>query len=368
MGSSVDGLLHRRHPSGLHHAPQMHIHDSNEIMPDFIGKLTVGKYSPERVAPEMFGRGFTDSASHITNESPTRGLSRVSSPHVQTQSRNVSPTPTSGLLLDQYLKVESYVKKDADISVNDADGMRSSSKSGNMLKDSPKRVEIPMLSFGDPTKTAHNFTFTLSSGYTITNSPPKSEIPMVAKDDISAHTLRFGDSEEDCATVEHPTIAFFDDSAPSSAAIGAKRPLPLPLTAITGIADKEGQHGIAKIEEAAVENSRVNTPRMEATESAKVTGNSPAQPFTGRSFADLSPELNFEHKSVEGAVPAYALRTAVTPKQPPKSPGGIAAVVVREKGNTVSSPNIDAEEEKDVFELDFGHTERSLGQESSMSG
>ena len=182
--------------------------------------------------------------------------------------------------------------------------------------------------------------------------------------------LKLCDSEENSAAIEHPPIAFFDDSAPASAAIGAQRPLPLPLSIV--ITDHGGiaQLSIPKIDEVPAENSRVATPGQESTqESVNLAEQSPAQPFSGRSLSsDICQDLSLsEHQSVEGAVPAYVLR-AQTPKQPPKSPGPISSVVVKAKANQVSSPDRDAEEGRDVFDLDFGHTERSLGQESTLSG
>ena len=376
-GSSVDGgLMHRRHQSGLNNAPQMHVHDSNEIMPDFISKLTVGKYSPERVAPEMFGRGFTDS--YITNDSAMRSPSRVSSPHGPVRSLNASPT--DGLLLDQYLKIESYARKEFENQESEMDGVRPGSNSASMRKESPKRVEVPMLSFGDPNKAFNNDNHNNNSnnnvsftgGYTVaSSSPPKSEASVNSKENIHMVNLKFGDSEEDSATLGHPMIAFFDDSAPASAAIGAQRPSPLPLPLNIIIENQDGiaQRNIPKIDEAPVENSRVTTPGLESSQqSIKITERSPAQPFSGRSFSDICPDLSLsEHQSVEGAVPTYVLR-AQTPKQPPKSPGPISSVVVQGKARQVSSPNRDAEEGRDVFDLEFGHTERSLGQESTISG
>ena len=375
-GSSVDGLMHRKHQSGLNHAPQIHVHDSNEIMPDFISKLTVGKYSPERVAPEMFGRGFTDSC--VTNDSAMRSPSRVSSPHMPTRSHN--PSPTDGLLLDQYLKIESYARKDFENKHDsEMDGVRPGSNGSGLRKESPKRVEVPMLSFGDSSKAFNNnnsssYAGGYTGGYPIASfSPPKSDVSVSSKENAPMDNLKLCDSEENSAAIEHPPIAFFDDSAPASAAIGAQRPLPLPLSIVITDHDGIAQLNIPKIDEVPAENSRVATPGLESTqESVNLAEQSPAQPFSGRSLSDIGQDLSLsEHQSVEGAVPAYVLRTQTpkqTQKQSPKSPGPISSVVVKAKANQVSSPNRDAEEGRDVFDLDFGHTERSLGQESTLSG
>lgn len=347
-------------------SPKMHIHDSNEIMPDFLGKLTVGKYSPEKVIPEMFGRGFTDSVSQMTANTPLRGGSPAL---VGMRSRIPSPDP-DGLLLDQYLNIHAYVRKDFTDPGHDLEGTRPNSKGSPVLAvyhenlepppRSPKRVEVPMLSLGESSKVIGNLS--AFSGTDSNASPAKQGSFSPSKKTEIPTGEPFGDYS---SSKSNPSIAF-DDSAPPTAAQGVKRPAgPVNLEIVT---DLPG------LEEASVEITRNNSADVfllgsaRSIESAvKGEASPPAPPISGRSFADLSPALDlFEHKSVEGAVPPYVLRS-ISSAEPPKSPSAISAVVVKEKGFTLPSPGNEAEA-TDAFDLNFGETGRSLGQESTMSG
>lgn len=347
-------------------SPKMHIHDSNEIMPDFLGKLTVGKYSPEKVIPEMFGRGFTDSVSQITSNTPLRGGSPT---FTGLRSRIPSPDP-DGLLLDQYLNIHAYVRKDFTDLGHDLEGTRPNSKGSPALAvyqenlepppRSPKRVEVPMLSLGESSKAIGNLS--AFSGTDSNASPVKTGAFSPSK----RTEIPTGEPLDDfSSTKSNPSIAF-DDSAPPTAAQGAKRP--------AGSVNLEIVTDLPDVEEASVENTRNNTAEFgmgsaRSIESAvKSEGTPPAPPISesGRSFADLSPALDlFEHKSVEGAVPPYVLRSISSAE--PKSPSAISAVVVKEKGFTLPSPGNEIEA-TDAFDMEFGETGRSLGQESTMSG
>jgi hypothetical protein len=142
------------------------VHDSDELMPDFLEKITVGKYSPEKAVQNYLqstGKTITDSyISTISGPSPPRSPQQLIGEAGMSEKVDVG----KHLLLDQYLSVQSYGMTDPayqpfgsrgsprlgsafgsfgefDPPPRSPSHAGSSSQSGR--KDSPKRVDVPAL-------------------------------------------------------------------------------------------------------------------------------------------------------------------------------------------------------------------------------
>lgn len=404
----------------------MHIHDTDEIMPNFYGKLTVGKYSPERVAPEMFGRSCADSVSHVSTDAQ---IQRVRSPLVAMRSLAHSPEPS--LMLDQYLNVHSYShgKDQNHTTIENRPGSNSKSsplqlsnvdsrfpgdndEQAGSRKGSPTRVDIPLLAIGENSK----INLSTFSGTDSSISPAKTSNKAATTEfspNQEAKIPTAGLTTEDYSKSQsNPPSISFDDSAPPSAALLNKRPdkgagteiltsantctrtdTPLQFEATPDATSPGGLEVQVIFEmegEVTAESTRANTAGFSPPTSDYVSSEqiehqddppTPPPPLSNRSsFANASPQFHlFEHKSVDAAVPPYAMRTlsseehnhAGTVSSSGKRTGSISAVVVRLDGSPVASPDGGVPTQRFEESTDFlnlASTERSLGLESTISG
>lgn len=211
----------------------MHIHTSDELMPNFMGKMTVGKYSPEKAASQFHKSLITDSFSHISTVNQTHSHS-----HIGINS-HVGSADGDELLLDQYLNIHSYspvndVTEQTGAELNSVNsrtssrGLRSTHhNSGSDLKslneekdsftspkkESPKRVEVPLLFGLSPT-----------NSIVIQQSPESvKEIETVLPTPSPAAKLTSLDKEENEETGKGGTGLVFNDSAPPSASAMQRR-------------------------------------------------------------------------------------------------------------------------------------------------
>jgi hypothetical protein len=207
------------HSTGLITKPPLvHVHNSDELMPTFIEKLTVGKYSPEKSVHNYLhgtGKQITDSFSYLSGVSPPR------SPQSGLPGDNLG----KGLLLDQYLNIHTYPGFQ-DTELLPALGSRDSRDRGSLhmaslgefdgpqeaQKTSPKRVEVPLLDMEG------HLHLPQSSKSTKEAPAATQTAPVGAPTDV----YRLLDSAGGKLA--------FDDSAPTSAIPGPKKPPVAELT------------------------------------------------------------------------------------------------------------------------------------------
>jgi hypothetical protein len=224
------------HQAGVFKQAQVHVHDSDELMPDFLEKLTVGKYSPEKAVQNYLqGTGRTITDSYISTIS---GLSPPRSPQQLIGEAGMSEKVDVGkhLLLDQYLSVQSYGMTDPAYQPFGSRGGspgRLGSAFGSLAefepppgspiggsigdkKDSPKRVDVPALA--------------LSS---------------TSSDAADAKSQSHAPSVHDVTTPADGALRnmTFDDSAPTTAIPGPKKaPAAELVKQLSSIPDVLGSH------------------------------------------------------------------------------------------------------------------------------
>ena len=187
------------------------MYSSDEVMPDFLEKLTVGMYSPERSVQnfqQSAGRLTADSHISTIHEGP-RSPHSTSESAATTVAVGVRVDTGKDLMLDQYLNIHTYGSADASkppspsitpgkpgihLSIKSELEAGVAAKIVMEKKDSPKRLDVPLLDiFGTQTPGSQG--------------PPRS-------DHSASHSAMIA-----------PTSAghmSFDDSAPTTAVPGPK--------------------------------------------------------------------------------------------------------------------------------------------------
>lgn len=213
-------------------------------MPDFLGKMTVGLYSPEKTS-HHFQRS-------LINDSYISTVNNTQSHVVDSSHSHTDNSDADVLMLDKYLNIHSYspvnepvvVAPTSDVPQSARTGASRGSSRGKLgahhssghdissthkdslvspKKESPKRVEVPLLFGLSPTNIA------------LQQSPDavKDILPGGPVDELK-HGLKVH-GEEERAVVNK---LVFDDSAPSTAAATQKRP-GLSLEAVATVAPLE---------------------------------------------------------------------------------------------------------------------------------
>ena len=328
--------------------PIVHVHNSDEVMPGFLEKLTVGRYSPEKSVHNYLhstGKTITDSYSYISG---------IDSPKAPPSPSSVLPRVDSGqnLMLDQYLNIHTYPGfQDPSLQARTSPGRPGSNFSNNRefegvggdgsRSSSPKRVDVPILDM---------------PGASSEKSPsqlPKDVLQAVSDDPNKKMT--------------------FDDSAPTTAIPGPKK-VPDLVKQLSAISDQ--QISPIATNEGTPVGSHEGTPReMELSIKYNQQQSSGAfdEAHPGHDSPMSTKSATFDlnsldmHKLIDAPAPSSAVKKQ-RETAPQRLGSPIQNVIVKVEGSTVSPDNIEhlsRLQPKDPDDLGF--SARSLGLDS-LSG
>lgn len=341
-----------------------------------MGKLTVGKYSPEKAVQNYLhgsSKLITDSFSYLSGTDPPR------SPQAGAASPTSERVDTGkGLMLDQYLTIHTYSGQQdgsGDLKLNTTSrgspgrlGMAvmgefdGPSTTDGSRKNSPTRVDVPLLRIGS-------------------NSPGEAQHKANpdATPHIAPHTKQATPQEAQRPLDSAGNKINFDDSAPTTAIPGIKKPTGAELTKqLSSIPDVPGskaaspRHTGEHTGEHTPVRSRAPTPKDFSNEARR---SRPWSPFDQAQGANDSPVSTKSALELDSHLDWGELLDAPVPKavshhhgaagvHRPSSP--VQSIVVKVEGSMVSQAG--AERVAHIHGVDSKeHSARSLGLDS-LSG